>query len=139
MEPHIVEGRHKSTAHLEPWWAPGSSTSAPRGDEPSPLAGGTPWLRHVLEVITETTDPDLPIGLRLWLLDVAAVLEQAVGLEPWLSFIVAQFGLADPTELIGNERGEVTIGPTDEDAMDGPAPLIVRAPANGRGSAGALV
>lgn len=123
MEPHTVEGRRKWTAHLEPWWAPGSSTTAPHGDDASPWAGGTPWPRHVLEAVTETTDPELPFDLWLWPPEVGKVLEQAVGLEPWLPFIAAQFGVADPNELTGNERGEATIVPTDEASSDESAPL----------------
>lgn len=115
VEPHSVEGQRKWTAHLELWWAPGSSATTPHGDEPSPLAGSTSWLRGVLEIVAETTDPDLPNDLWAWPPDIPAVLRQAVGLEPWLPFLAAQFGLADPSELTGNQRGEEMIAPVGND------------------------
>lgn len=118
VEPHTVEGRRKWTAHLEPWWAPGSSATTPHGDEPTPLAGSTPWLRGVLEIVAETTDPNLSEELWQWPPDIPAVLRQAVGLEPWLPFLAAQFGVADPSALTGNEHGGETIRPSDEDLSD---------------------
>lgn len=70
MESHTVEGRRKWTAHLEPWWTPGSSTSSPHGDKPSLSAGGTPWESSAFTRRRMSRPPD-----------VAVVLEQVVGLE----------------------------------------------------------
>jgi DNA-binding transcriptional ArsR family regulator len=120
LEPQTVEGRRKWSAHLEPWWAPGSSATEPHGDESSLLEGWSPWLRDVLSDVIETVDPELEDALS-WPPDIEAVVEQADGLEPWLVFISAHFGVADPGELTANERGEDLLVPDTETDPPDPA------------------
>ena len=42
IEPQTVEGWRKWSAHLEPWWTPGSSATEPHGDESSLLGRQSP-------------------------------------------------------------------------------------------------
>lgn len=123
IEPHTVQGRRKWAAHLEPWWAPGTGTQMPYSEDSPQVGGWDLYLREVLAIVTEETDPQLPTELWEWspVPDIPTIREQAVGLTPWLPFIASQFGIADTDEITGNENGgDLIVSSDDEPAVASP-------------------